>query len=225
MSNFSIIITAGGIGKRMGGDLPKQFIEIAGKPILIQTLELFYSVDPNAQFILTLPTEWKEYWQEILLKHHCSIPHSIIDGGTERYHSIKNALKICTGDYIAVHDGVRPLVSIETISCCFTEVEKLGQVIPVIQLNESIRQVFDDTSRTVNRKEFCIVQTPQCFKKSVLDKAYSIPFHDRITDDASLVEEAGFVIHLVEGNSENIKITSKFDLLIAERFFELKNLI
>ena len=218
MSNYSIIITAGGIGKRMGGDLPKQFIEIAGKPILIHTLELFYNYDSNAQLILTLPTEWKEYWQKILLKYYCTIPHIIVDGGTERYHSIKNALKICTGDFIAVHDGVRPLVSIETISRCFTEVEKLGQVIPVIQLNESIRQLFDDTSRAVNRTEYCIVQTPQCFKKSVLETAYSLPFHDGITDDAGLVEAAGFPIHLVEGNNENIKITSKFDLQIASAY-------
>lgn len=218
MSKYSIIITAGGIGKRMGSNIPKQFIEIAGKPILMHTLELFFKYDMNAQLILTLPTEWKEYWQELLQKYQCTIPHIISDGGSERYHSIINALKICTGDFIAVHDGVRPLVSAETISRCLTEVEKRGQVIPVIQLNESIRQVFDDTSRAVNRTEFCIVQTPQCFKKSVLEKAYTIPFHDGITDDASLVEAAGFPIHLIEGNNENIKITSKFDLLIAEQF-------
>ena len=139
MGKYSIIITAGGIGKRMGSDVPKQFIEIAGKPILMHTLELFFNYDKKAQLILTLPTEWKEYWKELLQKHQCTIPHVISDGGSERYHSIKNALKICTGDFIAVHDGVRPLVSTETISRCFTEVEKFGQVIPVIQLNESIR--------------------------------------------------------------------------------------
>ncbi len=223
MSNYSIIITAGGIGKRMGGDLPKQFIEIAGKPILIRTLELFNTLEPTAQFIITLPIEWKEYWQELLLKHHCTISHTISDGGSERYHSIKNALKICTGDFIAVHDGVRPLVSIETISLCLREVEKLGQVIPVVPINESLRQVFDDTSRAVNRTEFCIVQTPQCFKKSVLEKAYTIPFHAGITDDASLVEEAGFPIHLIEGNIENIKITNKMDLAIATYYMSLVN--
>ncbi|MEY3236522.1 MAG: hypothetical protein RI883_623 [Bacteroidota bacterium] len=223
MSRYSIIITAGGIGKRMGADLPKQFIEIAGKPILIHTLELFFNFDPKAQLIITLPIEWKEYWKEILQKYQCTIPHLISDGGLERYHSIKNALKICTGDFIAVHDGVRPLVSIETISRCFTNVEKLDQVIPVIPINESLRQVFDDTSRAVDRNEFCIVQTPQCFKKSVLEKAYTISFHEGITDDASLVEEAGFPIHLIEGNIENIKITSKFDLIVATYYKSLAN--
>lgn len=223
MSNYSIIITAGGIGKRMGGDLPKQFIEIAGKPILMHTLELFYKYDCNAQLILTLPGEWKEYWQELLQKHQCTIPHVMSEGGSERYHSIKNALKICTGDFIAVHDGVRPLVSIETISLCFKEVEKQGQVIPVVPINESLRQVFDDSSRAVNRMEYCIVQTPQCFKKSVLEKAYTIPFHAGITDDASLVEEAGFPIHLIDGNIENIKITNKMDLEIATYYMSLMN--
>ncbi len=215
MSKYSIIITAGGIGKRMGSDIPKQFIEIAGKPILMHTLELFFKYDMNAQLILTLPTEWKEYWQDILQKHTCFIPHIIVDGGDERYHSIKNALKICTGDFIVVHDGVRPLVSTETLSRCFTAVEKHDQVIPVIQLNESLRQVFDDGSKAVKRTEYCIVQTPQCFKRNVLETAYNMPFHEGITDDASLVEQAGFVIHLVEGNSENIKITSKMDLEVA----------
>lgn len=223
MSNYSIIITAGGIGKRMGGDLPKQFIEIAGKPILMHTLELFYKYDCNAQLILTLPGEWKEYWQELLQKHQCTIPHVMSEGGSERYHSIKNALKICTGDFIAVHDGVRPLVSIETISLCFKEVEKQGQVIPVVPINESLRQVFDDSSRAVNRMGYCIVQTPQCFKKSVLENAYTIPFHARITDDASLVEEAGFPIHLIDGNIENIKITNKMDLEIATYYMSLMN--
>jgi 2-C-methyl-D-erythritol 4-phosphate cytidylyltransferase len=145
------------------------------------------------------------------------------DGGSERYHSIKNALKICTGDFIAVHDGVRPLVSIETISLCLREVEKLGQVIPVVPINESLRQVFDDTSRAVNRMEYCIVQTPQCFKKSVLEKAYAIPFHAGITDDAGLVEEAGYSIHLIDGNIENIKITNKMDLEIATYYMSQMN--
>jgi 2-C-methyl-D-erythritol 4-phosphate cytidylyltransferase len=217
MSDFSIIITAGGIGKRMGGNMPKQFIEIAGKPLLIHTLELFYSADPDAQFILTLPSDWKQFWIDLLEKHSCSISHTIVDGGNERYHSIKNALSICTGKFIAVHDGVRPLVSKETVKRCFESVEQYGQVIPVIPLKESLRQIFDDTSRSVNRSNFCLVQTPQCFKKEVLTKAYTIPYHNGITDDASLVEEAGYIIHLVEGNEENVKITTQLDLIIAEQ--------
>jgi 2-C-methyl-D-erythritol 4-phosphate cytidylyltransferase len=217
MSDFSIIITAGGIGKRMGGNMPKQFIEIAGKPLLIHTLELFYSADPAAQLILTLPPDWKEFWIDLLDKHSCYISHTIVDGGNERYHSIKNALSICIGKFIAVHDGVRPLVSKETVKRCFDSVEQYGQVIPVIPLKESLRQIFEDTSRSVNRSNFCLVQTPQCFKKEVITKAYNIPYHIGITDDATLVEEAGYIIHLVEGNEENIKITTQLDLIIAEQ--------
>lgn len=220
MSSFSIIITAGGIGKRMGEDLPKQFMVIAGKPILMHTLELFHAFDSNAQLILTLPAEWKTFWSDLLLKHTCTIPHQLVDGGDERYFSIKNALSICTGDYIAVHDGVRPLVSEETLQRCFDAVKIYGQVIPVMPVNESLRQLFDDTSRAVKRADYCLVQTPQCFEKSVLQKAYTIPFHSGITDDASLVEEAGLSIHLIEGNEENIKITTPYDFKIAGYLFK-----
>lgn len=215
MSNFSVIITAGGIGKRMGSELPKQFLEIVRKPILIHTLELFHAYDPTAQLILTLPAEWKDFWKNLLKSYNCSVPHLIVDGGNERYHSIKNALAVCTGEFVAVHDGVRPLVNDVTLDRCFKAVEQLGQVIPVVAVKESLRQVYDDGSRAVNRGEYCLVQTPQCFKKEILQKAYEIPFHSGITDDASLVEEAGFSIHLVEGNEENIKITTQIDLKLA----------
>lgn len=200
----------------MGGDLPKQFLNLGGKPVLMRTLELFHAYNAKAQLILTLPNDWMEYWNDLLKEHGCSIPHQLIDGGQERYHSIKNALSYCSGDFVAVHDGVRPLVNYETLDRCFTSVEQYEQVIPVMPVKESMRQVFDDASRAVNRAEYCIVQTPQCFKKEVLLKAYEIPFHKGITDDASLVEEAGFNIHLVEGNEENIKITTPFDLRVAE---------
>lgn len=220
MSSFSIILTAGGIGKRMGGDIPKQFIALNGKPILMHTIELFHAFDPNAQLILTLPAEWKFYWSELLVKYAFSIPHQLVDGGDERYFSIKNALSFCTGEYIAVHDGVRPLVNQETLKSCFEAVKIHGQVVPVIPVNESLRQLFDDTSRAVKRADYCLVQTPQCFEKSVLQKAYTIPFHAGITDDASLVEEAGFSIHLVHGNEENIKITTPYDFKIAGYFLK-----
>lgn len=216
MGKFSVIITAGGIGKRMGGDLPKQFLLAAGKPVLVHTLELFHSFDPSAQLLITLPEDWKTYWQELLVEHQCTVPHQLIDGGTERYHSIKNALRFCSGDFIAVHDGVRPLVDRETLSRCFDAVQQHGQVIPVIAVKESLRQLFDDTSKAVPRSNYCLVQTPQVFRKEVLNLAYSIPYHAGITDDAGLVEEAGYLIHLVEGNEENIKITTPFDLQLAD---------
>jgi 2-C-methyl-D-erythritol 4-phosphate cytidylyltransferase len=139
-----------------------------------------------------------------------------VDGGTERYHSIKNALSICKGEFIAVHDGVRPLVNHQTIQNCFDAVREKGQVIPVVSVKESLRMLFDDTSKAVPRASYCLVQTPQVFKAEILKMAYEREFHAAITDDASLVEEAGYPITLVEGNEENIKITTQFDLKIAE---------
>ena len=216
MSVFSIIITAGGIGRRMGGDLPKQFLEIGGKPILMHTLELFHSYDSTAQLVLTLPEEWKLFWEDLLLKHKCEIPHSIVDGGKERYFSIKNALDLCTGEFIAVHDGVRPFVSLKTIERCFLAVEELGQVVPVLPVKESLRFIQENESKSLDRTAYFAVQTPQCFKRSALIEAYKIPFHSGITDDASLVEEAGFFIHSVEGNEENIKVTTPLDIILAD---------
>jgi 2-C-methyl-D-erythritol 4-phosphate cytidylyltransferase len=216
MSQFSIIITAGGIGKRMGGTLPKQFMLVQGKPILLHTMEIFHEYDSTAQLIITLPNEWVSYWKELLHERDCTIPHELVDGGSERYHSIKNALSVCTGEFIAVHDGVRPLVNHQTIKNCFDTVREKGQVIPVVSVKESLRMIFDDTSKAVPRANYCLVQTPQVFKAEVLRIAYEREFHAAITDDASLVEEAGFPITLVEGNEENIKITTHLDLKIAE---------
>jgi 2-C-methyl-D-erythritol 4-phosphate cytidylyltransferase len=212
---FTVIITAGGIGKRMGENLPKQFLSLNEKPILLHTLEKFYHYDPSIQLILTLPSDWKSYWQELLTTLNSNIPHLIIDGGKERYHSIKNALEHCEGDFVAVHDGVRPLVSHETIKRCFNAVQHFGQVIPVIPLKESLRKIDSEPSHAVARSSYRLVQTPQCFSKEVIVKAYSLPFHDSITDDASLIEEAGYHIHCVDGNEENIKITSQMDLSLA----------
>lgn len=217
MSTFSIVITAGGIGQRMGSNIPKQFMEIAGKPILLHTLELFYKLSPASQILVTLPAEWEEFWRKIIEKHACTIPHLVVIGGQERYHSVKNALQFCTGEFIAIHDGVRPFVSIETWERCTEAVKIYGQVIPVIPIKESIRHLYDGVSKAVNRSEYCIVQTPQCFKRSIIEQAYKTPFHVGITDDASLVEKTGLVIHLLEGNEENIKITTPLDFLVAKQ--------
>jgi 2-C-methyl-D-erythritol 4-phosphate cytidylyltransferase len=215
MSEFSVVITAGGIGKRMGSLVPKQFIEVAGKPVLIHTLEKFYTFDPTAQLLITLPSEWRTYWEDLLIKFNCNIPHQIVDGGEERYHSIKNALKMCSGKYVAIHDGVRPLVNEETLKRCFEAVKINGQVIPVVPLKESIRKITVDSSHSEDRSSFRLVQTPQCFLKEVLENAYQKEYHTKITDDAGLVEEAGYKIYLVAGNEENIKITTAFDLEIV----------
>lgn len=221
MGTLSVIITAGGIGKRMNSSLPKQFIQIADKPILMYTIEKFYHFDPKCQILITLPEDWKLYWEELVVEQDFKIPHRVVSGGDERYHSIKNAIQYCYGDYIAVHDGVRPLVSSETIQKCISKLKKTDAVIPVISIGESLRQKNNDgTTKAVDRNDFYIVQTPQCFKRSTLEKAYSNEYHSKITDDAGLVEEAGFKISTVQGNYENIKITTQADLKYAELFLK-----
>lgn len=221
MGTLSVIITAGGIGKRMNSSLPKQFIQIADKPILMYTIEKFYHYDPKCQILITLPEDWKLYWEELVVEQDFKIPHRVVSGGNERYHSIKNAIQFCYGDYIAVHDGVRPLVSSETIQKCILKLKKTDAVIPVISISESLRKKNNDgTTKAVDRGDFFIVQTPQCFKRSTLEKAYSHEYHSKITDDAGLAEEAGFKISTVQGNYENIKITTQADLKYAELFLK-----
>ena len=216
----SVIITAGGIGKRMGSELPKQFLVLGGKPVLVHTLELFFKYDPNIEIILTLPNEWRGYWETIIEKYYCRVPHIVVNGGEERYHSIQNALKQCSGSFIAVHDGVRPFVSFETLERCFSALNQHEAVVPVLRLKESIRQTSENSTNAVDRSNYRLVHTPQCFRAEVLHKAYEQSYHDKVTDDACLVEEIGYTIHLVESNEENIKLTTPFDFLIAETIIQ-----
>jgi 2-C-methyl-D-erythritol 4-phosphate cytidylyltransferase len=208
----SIIITAGGVGKRMGSTIPKQFLEIDGKPILMRTIECFFNYDTNCELIVTLPEDHIDGWKDLCIKHQFSIEHSVVIGGKERFDSIKNALDFCTGAYIAVHDGVRPYVSTRVIETCFEVVKDKLAVVPAIAIHESIRELTSHGSRAVNRENYKIVQTPQVFESSVLRKAYAQEYKSFFTDDASVVEAAGIEISIVEGNVENIKITLATDL-------------
>ena len=202
----------------MQSSLPKQFIQINEKPLLMYTIERFYRFDPTTEILLTLPEEWLGYWESLLSEHDFKLPHRVIAGGAERYDSIKNALAKCTGSIIGVHDGVRPLVEEETIRHCFLAAETKGAVIPVVNIVESLRRKTGATTEIVDRSEYIIVQTPQCFQREILLEAYKLPFHAGITDDASLVEEAGYTIETIAGNESNIKITTQFDLKYAEVF-------
>ena len=211
------IIVAGGKGERMNAEIPKQFLEIHGKPILMHTLEVFRRYDASMELILVLPSVQIEFWKELCKKHAFDIPHQIVSGGQTRFQSVKNGLKATRSNLlIAVHDGVRPLVSIDTIERCFDEAEKSGAAIPVIDLVESIRQISENESSSVDRSAYKQVQTPQVFESELLKKAYEQEFTPLFTDDASVVEALGTKIQLVEGNRENIKITTEFDLKIAE---------
>lgn len=220
MSKHSVIITAGGIGRRMQSALPKQFILVNEKPILMYTIECFYHFDPKIEIILTLPQDWFEYWEGLVAEFDFRIPHKIVEGGKQRYDSIKNALKECSGTFVSVHDGVRPLVSEMTLKNCFKGVQEFGAVIPVVSIVESIRMKTETGTKAVDRSQYLIVQTPQSFHRDVLEKAYELPYHSGITDDASLVEEAGFNIVTVSGNEENIKITAQSDLKYAKMFLK-----
>ncbi|MDX1446200.1 2-C-methyl-D-erythritol 4-phosphate cytidylyltransferase [Lishizhenia sp.] len=213
----TVIITAGGIGKRMGTKLPKQFLLINGKPILWLTLKRFHDYNPDLEIIITLPEEWLEYWENVCVNYD-PIPHRVITGGQERYHSIKNALEVASGELIAIHDGVRPFVNDYTLNNCFKMAAEKGSAIPCLPLKESLRQRIDLKSKAVDRSHFLSVQTPQVFQKDLIQKAYTIEYTKDITDDASLLEKLGVEVHTCMGNEENIKITSKSDLLWAEVF-------
>lgn len=215
--NYCIIV-AGGSGIRMGSEIPKQFIELNGKPVLMHTIEKFYLFDPNMQLVVVLPIDQQTYWKELCEKHKFGMAHTIANGGITRFHSVKNALEKVENDatLIAVHDGVRPLVSTETIKRCIDVATEQQTAIPVISVNDSVREVTEAGSKPVDRSKLKLVQTPQVFNASLLKKAYQSAFRPEFTDDASVVEYEGATVTLVEGNTENIKITHPSDISIAE---------
>lgn len=212
-----IIIVAGGKGLRMGSDIPKQFIPVGGKPILMLTMERFRKYSPNLQIILVLPENQQKYWQELCNRYHFEIPYILAHGGVTRFHSVQNGLAKIPDDaegIVGVHDGVRPFVSIDTISRCFRAAEKSGAVIPVTKVVETLRYI--PTNKNVFRENYRLVQTPQCFDIQLLKAANRQEYRDSFTDDASVVEAYGHKVEMVEGNRENIKVTTPFDLQIAE---------
>ncbi|WP_010661996.1 2-C-methyl-D-erythritol 4-phosphate cytidylyltransferase [Marinilabilia salmonicolor] len=220
MLERSVIIVAGGRGLRMGQDIPKQFIPVGGRPVLMHTMEQFYGYNESMEIILVLPEDQFSYWKALCRKYDFQVRHQLIRGGETRYHSVKNGLDAVSGQMVAVHDGVRPFVTPETIERCFHTAQKYGAVIPVVELVDSIRKVDGNNSEMRPRYAYRSIQTPQVFRTSVLKKAYELPFSPDFTDDASVVEAAGYEITLVEGNRENVKITTPFDLVVAEAFLK-----
>ena len=219
MKRYAIIV-AGGKGLRMGSEVPKQFLLIKDKPVLLRTLQAFHSFDSKIQIIVVLPAEQQETWQKICVRHECNIPHQITTGGETRFHSVKNGLALIpdnTDAVVGVHDGVRPFVSQEVLQRCYALAEEYKAVIPVVPVIETIRKLNDaEGSETVPRSDYRLVQTPQVFEVATLKHAYEQPYIDTFTDDASVVEAMGIPVALAEGNRENIKITTQFDLRIAE---------
>ena len=213
-----VIIVAGGKGLRMGGEVPKQFLPVGGIPVLMRTLMRFREYSSCLQMILVLPRGQQEYWHSLCRQHQFNIPYLLADGGRTRFHSVQNGLALIPDDaegVVGVHDGVRPFVSTDVISRCYEEARRSGAVIPVVPVVETLREITP-LSRTVPREQYRLVQTPQVFDIRLLKAANQQPYNDGFTDDASVVEAFGFDITLVEGNRENIKITTPYDLTVAE---------
>ena len=214
-----VIVVAGGKGLRMGSDVPKQFLPIGGRPVLMRTLEAFYRYDSQMLFVLALPDSHKAYWQALCGQYAFALPHRVVSGGAARFHSVRNGLQAVPDAVrlIAVHDGVRPFVSHRLLADTFAAAERYGAALPALPVVESLRRVAaDGSSIAVPRSEYYSVQTPQIFRAEILRKAYEQLYADDFTDDASVVERAGYAVALVEGDGDNVKITTPRDLRLAE---------
>lgn len=212
----SMIVVAGGSGTRMGSELPKQFIEVAGKPILIRTLETLLGIDPEMQIVLVLPADQFSFWQELVQIHGCNVPHELAAGGSTRFLSVSNGLEKVTGSLVGIHDGVRPFISAEMVHACFEEAAASGAAVPVVPIVQSLRKLEGDDSQAVDRSQYRAVQTPQCFQTQILKSSFAAAKSTDYSDDATVVEANGHRVNLVEGDLMNIKITSPLDLQLAE---------
>jgi 2-C-methyl-D-erythritol 4-phosphate cytidylyltransferase len=216
MKKFAVIV-AGGSGSRMGTEIPKQFLKLHGKPVLMYTIEVFRDFDADSEIIVVLPEHQIDFWKALCKRHSFDIKHQIVCGGKTRFHSVQNGLsKINDNGIVFIHDGVRPLVSPETLKRCADIAGKTGNAIPVLPINESLRKVDGQSNISVDRNQYFAVQTPQTFRSEQILKAFQQEYDPLFTDDASVAEKAGFEIHLVEGNRENIKITTPVDLIVSE---------
>ena len=227
-----LIVVAGGKGQRMGGVLPKQFQLLGGRPVLMVTLERLYKLDNTLNIVLVLPKEHIGLWDELCLKYSFAVPVIVTEGGNTRFHSVKNGLDTIEEDatledaLVGVHDGVRPFVSQRVLDEAYREAWINGAVIPMIELPDSLRQIIggEGASQTVPRDRYRLVQTPQVFRLSLLRRAYEQRYVEAFTDDASVVEAMGERVFAVEGNRENIKLTTPFDMMIANTLLECSTL-
>jgi 2-C-methyl-D-erythritol 4-phosphate cytidylyltransferase len=218
-----VIIVAGGKGLRMGGEIPKQFLPLKDTPILMRTIQRFYEYDSLIKVVLVLPKDHFSYWKKLCDDYSFTVPCQLVEGGESRYHSVKNGLLSIRPQeeaLVAVHDGVRPFVSVATLQKTFDTAEKYKTAVPVIESVDSLREIVDEKSVARDRSKFFLVQTPQVFSYDVLINAYQQAYRTVFTDDASVVESSGYDIKLVEGNRENIKITTMYDLKIAKALVE-----
>jgi 2-C-methyl-D-erythritol 4-phosphate cytidylyltransferase len=216
--NNYVIVVAGGSGTRMGASIPKQFLLLKGRPILMYTIEAFYHSKTNPQVIAVLPDEYHAYWEELCVEHEFNIPHLLVKGGETRFHSVKNGLDIIDDEsaLVAIHDAVRPLTKTSIIDHSYEHAAKNGNAVTAVKSRDTVRQLRGGISSHLLRDEIYLVQTPQTFRVSQLKKAYEQDYIDKFTDDASVAEAAGFTISLIEGSYNNIKITFPEDIALAE---------
>lgn len=222
MKKYALIV-AGGVGERMGADIPKQFLNIAGQPILMHTISAFYRYDHQMEIIVVLPVSQFSKWTTLSLQYDFDIPHRMIAGGSTRFHSVKNGLNSIEEEgIVAIHDGVRPLIDTDVIKESIEVAEKMGNAVASVDLKDSIRQIDGLLSKAVDRSQYRAVQTPQTFKVSLIKEAYRIEHDDSITDDACVAEVAGHQINMIDGSYSNIKITTSEDLVMAEAIMGTK---
>ncbi len=222
-SRYAIIV-AGGSGTRMGTEVPKQFLELLGKPILMWTIEVFATLEPKPSIILVLPQNQFARWKELCDKYNFATEYRLVSGGNTRFQSVKNGLSLVPADdsLVAIHDGVRPLVSTNVIEQCYLMAQEYGNAIPVAKPVETVRLADGNTTRVFPRDNVLLVQTPQIFHSSVIKKCYEMPEKPEFTDDASVAEANGVKIFTTVGNHENIKITTPADLMMAEILLKMK---
>lgn len=223
MQKYAVIV-AGGSGTRMKREIPKQFIPLAGKPILMHTLNAFYEAEPQIHLILVLPESQVLGWRSLCADYDFTPPHKIVHGGKTRFHSVKNGLDEIKGEgLVAIHDGVRPLVDKEIIQNAYKVAEEEGNAVVAVGLKDSIRWTDQESNKVVNRNDYRLIQTPQTFRVSVIKAAFRTEFKEWFTDDATVLETTGAAIHLIEGSYRNIKITTPEDLQVAEAFLKARS--
>lgn len=216
-----VIIVAGGSGIRFGSQLPKQFLEINGKPVLMHTIQQFFNAYHDIKIVVVLPETHHETWVNLCDEHQFKIEHEVAHGGKERFNSVKNGLeKVQDCELVGVQDGVRPLATAKLIQTCFETAFRYGACVPAIPVSDSLRKGDKTDNKPISREGLYRIQTPQVFRNIWLQKAYEQKYDSSFTDDASVVENAGHKIILVDGEESNIKITNRNDLKLIGVYLE-----
>ena len=222
-NNEYALIVAGGKGTRIKSKVPKQFLDLNGLPLLMHTINIFYQYSQAITVIVVLPEDDFPLWEELCLLNNYHKPVILQKGGDTRFQSVKNGLEKINGEgLVAIHDGVRPLVSKDIIGASFRLAAEHGSAVAAVRLKESIRMTDQDNTKAMDRSKFRLIQTPQTFQVSLIKQAYQIKEDPTLTDDASVAEKSGHSISLFEGSYENIKITTAEDLVIAEALLKSK---